>query len=97
MTVLFQFQCPFLNGQWKLSEIYPQYIILSCILMFGLGALIFLIIKLCQTKDVNICGQNDVENATKNGKGGSVEERLLKNFTLQQILIFFFCHSLFTF
>ena len=30
-------------------------------------------------------------------KGGSVEERLYKkNFTLQQIWIFFFCHSLFT-
>jgi hypothetical protein len=82
MTVLFHFQFPFLNGQW--SDI-SQYIILSCILMFGLGALIFHIIKLCRTKCGNICGPNDVENATENGKGGSVEERLYKkNFTLQQ-------------
>ena len=74
MTVLFQFQFPFLNGRWNWSDIYPQYIILSCILMFGLGALISLILQLCQAKEVNICGQNDLENATENamenGKGG---------------------------
>ena len=90
MTVLFHFQFPVLNGQWspgyslEWDDIY-QCIILSCILMFGLGALIFHIIKLCQTKCGNICGPNDVENATENGKGGSVEERLYKKFTLQQI------------
>ena len=88
MRVLFHFQFPFVkgafvNGQW--SDI-SQYIILSCILMFGLGALIFHIIKLCQTKCGNICGQTDVENATKNGKSGSVEEGLYKkNFTVLQI------------
>ena len=41
----------------------PQNIILSCILPFGLGAKLIakLIVKLCQTKDINLCGQNDVE------------------------------------
>ena len=77
-----------------------QNIILSCILMFGLGALLFLIIKLCQTKDVNICGQKDVENATENamenGKGGSVEEQL-HNKTSFYSKFEFFRHSLFTF
>ena len=92
MIVLFQFQFPFLNGQW--SDIYPQYIIFSCILMFGLGALIFLIIKLCQTKDVNICGQNDMENATKNGKGGLVEERLYKKTSLYSKFEFSFSVTL---
>ena len=92
MLFLFQFpflKGPFLNGQWKWSDIYPQFIILTCILMFGLGALIFLI-KLCQTKDVNICGQNDVENATKNGKGTSVEEQLYKKLHFTASLNFLF-------
>ena len=78
MLFLFQFpflKGPFLNGQWKWRDIYPQFIILTCILMFGLGALIFLIIKLYQTKYVNICGQNDEETATKKDKGGSLEEQ----------------------
>ena len=76
-----------MKGQW--SDI-SQYIILSCILMFGLGALIFHIIKLCQTKCGNICGQNDVENATKNGNGGLVEEWLYKKLHSKPNLKFLF-------
>jgi len=52
----------FLN--WRRSPVVD--IFLSCILMFGLGALIYSIIKLCQTKDVHLCGTKDVEIGKEN-------------------------------